>query len=70
MHQDQKTSKEEIFTLPVFLTIFFLLSHIKEQFPLSRNYQFQLIFKENKLAFESHSEPSLTKVMKLDNIHI
>lgn len=56
--------------LPVYLTIFFLLSHIKVQLSLSRNHQFQLILKENKLAFESHSDPSLTVIMKLDNTHI
>lgn len=56
--------------LPVYLTIFFLLSHIKEQFSLSRNHRFQLLLKENKLAFESHSDPSLTNVMRLDNMHI
>lgn len=56
--------------LPVYLTIFFLLSHIKEKLSLSWNHQFQLILKENKLAFESHSDPSLTVIMKLDNTHI
>ena len=56
--------------LPVYLTIFFLLSHIKEKLSLSRNHQFQLTLKENKLAFESHSDPSLTVIMKLDNTHI
>lgn len=56
--------------LPVYLTIFFLPSHIKEQLPLSRNHQFQLILKDNKLAFESNHDPSLTVIMKPNNIHI
>lgn len=65
-YQDQKISKEEIIMLPVYLTIFFLLSHIKEQLSLSRNHQFQLVLKENKLALERHSDPLLTIIMKLD----